>query len=184
MKHAAFLVACILPLAACDNSPKVELKNATGNEVAKAVTTSGVMTSDTMVEPGEWQSKVSILEMNIPGMPPQYASKMKQMMAERQQETTKHCLTKEDVKKPKEGFFAGEDKSCRYAHFSMGGGKLDIQMVCNEEGSTRTTNMAGSFTPTSYSMDMASNATEGAQAGMSMKMHVDAQRIGECTSKE
>ena len=142
MKSLHLVAAVAVAFAACDNSPKVDPKNATGNQVAQAVHKSGVLTGDTMVEPGLWESRVTINKMNIPGMPPEYASKMKAMMAERQHETTKHCLTKEDVKKPKEGFFAGEDKSCHYAHFAMGGGKIDIQMVCNREGQNQTTNMA------------------------------------------
>ena len=184
MKHAIYLIAAVTALAACNKGPEVSLKNATGNQVAQAVRQSGVMTSDTMVEPGEWQSKVTVLEMNIPGIPPQFAAKMKQSLAQHQQQASKHCLTKEDVKKPKEDFFAGQDKSCHYAHFTMGGGKIDIQMICNQESSRQTTNMSGSYTPTSYSMDMSTSATGGEQQGMSMKMHVDSQRIGECTSKE
>lgn len=180
-----FLVATTgLALAACDNSPKVDLNNATGNQVAQAVQKSGVMAGDTMVEPGLWESKVTINEMNIPGMPAEYAGKMKQSMAERQQVMSRHCLTKEDVKKPKEGFFAGEDKSCHYAHFTMGGGKIDIQMVCSREGANQMTNMAGSYTPTSYAMDMSSSASGGAEAGMTMKMHVDSKRVGECPAKQ
>jgi len=140
------------------------------------------MTSDSMVEPGLWQSKATVLEMNIPGMPPQYAAKMKQTMAEHRNEATKHCITAADVKKPKEDFF-GADKSCRYDHFTMGGGNIDIQMVCREENMTQTTNMKGSYTPTTYSLDMSSNGS-GPQQGMTMKMHVDAQRVGECTGKD
>jgi hypothetical protein len=184
MKSLFLVAAAAGTLAACDNSPRVDLHNATGNQVASAVQKSGVLTGDTMVEPGLWESKVTIKEMNIPGMPAEYAGKMKQMMAERQQEASRHCLTKEDVKKPKEGFFAGEDKSCHYAHFAMGGGKIDIQMVCNREGTNQTTNMAGAYTPDSYAMDMSSSATGGAQQGMAMKMHVDAKRIGECPAKQ
>jgi hypothetical protein len=65
----------------------------------------------------------------------------------------------------------------------MGGGKIDIQMVCKQENLTQTTNMSGSYTPTTYSLDMSSAGT-GPEQGMTMKMHVDAQRIGECTGKE
>jgi len=184
MRTAAYVIAPLLVLSACDNSPKVDLHNATGNEVAQAVKQSGMMTGDTMVQPGLWQSKVTILEMNIPGMPAGFADKMKQSMAEHQQQSSKHCLTKEDVKKPKEGFFAGEDKSCHYAHFTMGGGKMDIQMVCDMEGATQTTDMSGSYTPTTYSMDMSSHGSAGGEKGMVMKMHVDSQRIGECSAKE
>ena len=181
MKYRICVIASILTLSACNNSPKVDLKNATGNQVAQAVKQSGVMTSETMIDPGEWTSKVTIKEMSIPGMPAEFAGKMKAMMAEHQQQTSKHCLTKADVNKPKEGFFAGEDKSCHYAHFTMGGGKMDIQMVCKQEGATQTTDMAGSYTPTSYSMDMSSTASGGERQGMVMKMHVDAQRVGECS---
>ena len=183
MKHAVCVIASALVLSACNKGPTVELHNATGNEVAKAVVQSGVVNSDTMIEPGLWQSKVTVLEMNIPGIPAQYAEKMKQSMAERRNEATSHCVKPEDVKRPKEDFF-GADKSCRYDHFTMGGGKIDIQMTCKEEESSQTTKMAGSYTPTSYSMDMSSSGTGGGREnGMSMKMHVDANRVGECTGK-
>ena len=68
--------------------------------------------------------------MNIPGMPAQYAAKMKQRWPSIATKPSSHCIKPEDVKKPKEDFF-GADKSCRYDHFTMGGGKIDIQMVCN-----------------------------------------------------
>ena len=182
MKTAVCLVASALCLAGCNKGPSVELKNASGNQVAAAVKQSGVMSSDTMMQPGEWESKTSVLEMNMPGIPAQYAARMKQSIAEHRNEASRHCIKPEDVKKPKEDFF-GADKSCRYDHFTMGGGKIDIQMVCKEENLTQTTNMSGSYTPTTYSLDMASNGT-GPQQGMTMKMHVDAQRVGECTAKD
>lgn len=181
MRHGLCVIACAVVLASCNKGPQVNLKNATGNQVTQAVRQSGVMTSDTMVQPGLWESKVNVEEMNIPGMPPEYADRMKQMMAKDRQHSSRHCLTPAEVKKPKEDFFAGEDKSCHYQHFTMGAGKIDISMVCSEEGATQTTNMSGTYTPTSYSMDMSSNASGGRQSGMTMKMHVDAQRVGECT---
>lgn len=183
MKTVLCAAASVLCLTACDKEPKVELKNATGNQVVEAVKQSGMGTSDRMIEPGLWQSKVVIQEMNIPGMPPQFADKMKQSMAEHRQQSNTHCLTPADVKKPKEDFFAGEDKSCRYDHFTMGAGKIDIAMVCRAEGATQRTNMTGTYTPTSYSMDMSSSGSGGAQGGMTMKMHVDSRRVGECSRK-
>ena len=182
MKSAACVTASVLCLAACNKGAEVNLHNATTNQVSTAVQQSGVMSSDSMVEPGLWQSKATVLEMNVPGMPPQYAEKMKQSLAEHRNEASKHCITEADVKKPKEDFF-GADKSCRYDHFTMGAGKIDIQMVCKQENLTQTTNMSGSYTPTSYSLDMSSDGS-GPQQGMTMKMHIDAQRIGECTGKE
>ena len=61
MKYGVCVVATALCLVACNKGPTVNVKNATGNEVATAVKQSGVMTSDSMVEPGLWQSKVTVL---------------------------------------------------------------------------------------------------------------------------
>ena len=183
MKHALCILTSVACLAACNKGPAVDLKNADANQVGQAVKQSGVMNSDQMVEPGLWESKVTIQEMNIPGLPPEYAAKMKQQMAEHQVQSSKHCITADEVKKPKEDFFGGS-KSCKYDHFTMGGGKIDIAMVCKAEGSTQSMNASGSYTPTTYSLDMASNAAGGDERGMTMKMHVDSHRVGECTGKE
>ena len=184
MKTAYCALASVAVLTACNKSPEVDLHNATGNQVVAAVKESGMMSSDSMIEPGLWQSKVTLHEVNIPGMPPEMATHMKAMMAERQEKASSHCITAADVKKPKEDFFGGQDKSCHYAQFTMGGGRIDIQMVCNHEGMTQTMNMKGTYTPTTYSMDMASQGSAGGQGNMSMKMHVDSQRIGECSAKD
>ena len=183
MKYAVCVLASALCLAACNKSPQVDLHNASVNDVEQAVKQSGI-SSGTLVEPGLWQSKVTIQEINIPGMPTEFADKMKQTIAENREQTSKHCLTAEQAKKPKEDFFGGKDKSCHYGQFTMGDGKIVIQMVCNEGGATQSTSMNGTYTPTSYSMDMSTNATGGEREGMSMKMHVDSQRIGECKGGE
>ena len=184
MKRFGLLFVMSVPLAACNKGPEVNLKNASGQQVAQAVSQSGVVSGDYMIDPGEWVSKVTVQEMNFPGMPPQFQEQMKKAIASRQSEGSKHCVTPADAKKPKEDFFAGKDNSCRFAHFTMGGGRMDIQMVCQEEGGTRTSNMSGTYTPTNYSMDVSSNMSGGAQSGAAMKMHVDAQRIGDCSGKD
>ena len=165
MNKMILMIAGAAILASCNKGPEVDLKNASGNEVTKAVRQSGVMTGGAMVEPGLWESKVTVHEMNIPGMPPEFAQKMKQTMAEHQPDASRSCLTPEEVKRPKEDFF-GADKSCRYEHFTMGGGKIDIRMQCKQEGFTQDTTMTGSYTPTTYSMDMASEASGGERSAV------------------
>ena len=105
MKPTIFLIACASVLASCNKGPEVDLKNASGNAVTKAVRQSGVMTEGAMVEPGLWESKVTVHEMNIPGMPPEFAQKMKETMAQHQPDASRSCLTPEEVKRPKEDFF-------------------------------------------------------------------------------
>jgi hypothetical protein len=185
MKHALCIVASIACLSACNKGPSVELHNATGNQVTAAVKQSGVMSSDTMIEPGLWQSKVTVQEMNIPGLPAEYAAKMKQTMAEHRNDASSHCVTAADVKKPKEDFF-GADKSCRYEHFTMGAGKIDAVMRCGGKQGAQEMQMAGTYSPDSYQMQMATEveSSDEATRAMQMQMRVEARRVGECTAKQ
>lgn len=185
MKHAVLLLAFALPLAACNKGAQVEATNATPGEVAKKLEKAGG--SDAFVKPGRWESKFTIDEMSMPGMPAGAAAQMKS--ATGQIQTHVSCLTADQVKRPKEDFFAGANKNCRYDHFEMGNGKIDAQMTCEaaEKGNAvMKMTMAGTYAPDSYhmTMGMTSNAGDALDQGMTMKMHVDANRVGECTGKE
>jgi entry exclusion lipoprotein TrbK len=184
MKHVALVIVAAAALAACNKSPTVNAKNATPEEVAKKVQASGA--DQNMVEPGLWQSKVTIEKFEMPGVPPEMASRMKTMMAENQGHDFETCLTPEDVKKPKEDFFAGKNNECRYEHFTMGGGKIDALMHCGKDGGASTMRMAGTYSPDAYQMQMATEAAtsdDGAGA-MQMQMRVEARRVGECSAKQ
>jgi hypothetical protein len=178
---AVLLIACILPVAACNRGSQVNEKNASVEEVAQKVRES---TGDqAFVRPGLWESKVTIEKFDVPGMPPEMAQRMKTMMAENQEHGFQTCLTPEDVKKPKEDFFAGKDNNCRYEHFTMGGGKIDAAMQCGgKDGGSQLMRMAGTYSPDSYqmqtSMDM--KGSSGPEGSMTMAMRVEAKRVGEC----
>ena len=137
-----------------------------------------------MVRPGLWESKVTVEKFDVPGMPPEMASRMKTMMAENQEHGFKTCLTAEDVKKPKEDFFAGKNNECRYDHFTMGGGKIDAAMHC---GKGQTMQMAGTYSADSYQMQTSMTASgdkSDEPGGMRMQMRVEAHRVGECSAKQ
>ena len=170
----------LILLAACDSSPKVEADNATPSEVAAKVRAAG--TKGSFVSPGQWQSTVTIDEMNVPGLPPEFAAKMKSQMAKAR--TFESCLTPAEAKRPKGDFFAA-DKSCKYDHFEMGGGKIDATMRCAHEGMAQSMTMKGTYTPDEYHMAMSTKMEgNGPQSGMTMAMHVDAKRTGDCDGKE
>src|SRR4051812_40467055 len=117
MKAALLLIACALPMAACNKGPDIKVKNASVEEVANKV--QAAAGDQGFVKPGKWETKVSLLDVDIPGMPPQVAAQMKQTMGKMQHNNFESCLTEEDVKRPKEDFFAGNAKNCRYDHFTM-----------------------------------------------------------------
>jgi hypothetical protein len=178
MKRAAFAIACALLLAGCDTEPQVRAENASVGEVADKIAEAGG--GESFVRPGKWQSRFEIEKFDIPGAPPGASDAMRSM-ADRAQ-VTESCLTPEQAKRPKEDFFAGEGKNCRYERFAMGNGKIDAVMKCSSEGMAQTMAMQGTYGPDAYQMrmNMAAQAGSGPPGGMTMTMRVDAKRIGEC----
>ncbi|HEY8591868.1 MAG TPA: DUF3617 domain-containing protein [Sphingomicrobium sp.] len=184
MRYAVLLIGCALPLAACNQSPEVKAKDASVEEVAKKVREAGG--DQSMIRAGLWQSKVTIEQLDMPGMPPEMASRMKTMMAQNQPHGFETCLTAEDVKRPKEDFFAGKNNQCRYDHFTMGSGKIDAAMRCGSKEGTQVMQMAGTYSPESYQVQTAMNMeTKGHdEGGMAMRLRVEAHRVGECTASQ
>jgi hypothetical protein len=184
MKLAVCLIACALPLAACNKSPEVHATNASVGEVASKVEAAAA--GQEFVRPGEWESTTTMEEMSMSGMPPQVQAQMKRAMAAKQAHTFKSCITEADVKRPKEDFFSGKNNQCRYEHFNMGGGKIDAAMHCaTGEGQQMTMNVSGTYAPESYDVNMQMSG-QGGEAGhnMTMKSHTVSHRVGECTSEE
>jgi len=170
----------LICLAACDSGPDVDAKNAKPSEVAKQMR--DAVGQETFVRPGKWLSTVTIEEMTIPGMPPEFAARMKETMAKQRQ--VESCLTPEEAKRPKGDFFAA-DKSCTYDHFKLGDGKIDAAMRCDQGNVVQALTMQGSYTPDTYQMAMSTKMEgKGPQAGTVMKMRVDAKRTGECDGRE
>lgn len=171
----------LLAVAACSNEPEVKMENASVAEVAREVSRQGG--EESFVNPGKWQQTATLLEIEAPGMPPE----AKQMMGQAMNRAQVHevCLTPEQAKSPKEDFFAGADKNCRYEHFNWGEGKIDLKLNCKHPNATQTMAMVGSYSPEAYTMTMTATNVGGGPAGeMTMKMKVDAKRIGDCDGKE
>ena len=179
-------VAALALLAACNRSPTVEATNATASEVAAKVAAAGGATS--FVRPGKWSTTVTIDSMDFPGMPPGMASRMNQHATAAHAVET--CITPEQAKKPTAEMFSGNSDQCRYDHFNMGGGKIDMVMRCAGKGpgekASQVMAMTGSYDPDSYRMAMTSTTETGAGAKgpMTMKMHLEAKRLGECDTKK
>ena len=179
MRHASIVLTATL-LAACGSSDSVDLENASANEVAQEMSKKA---DAQFVNPGQWEQTATLLEIDAPGIPKQYAEAMKQQMGKSQVHRT--CLTPEQTKNPKEDFFAGADKNCRYEHFKWGSGKIDMKMLCTHPQATQTMEMAGTYQPDSYQMAM-SVASKGStpMESMTMTMRVAAMRVGDCDASQ
>lgn len=179
----ALLIAATLALAACDSGPNVDARNASAEEVAEQVADASGG-NESFVRPGKWESRVQIEEFELPGAPAEAKTAMRSMYDRAM--VSESCLTPENAKRPKEDFFAGKDKNCRYERFTMGDGKIDAVMKCTGEGMAQTMAMQGSYSPDAYQMRMSMKADAGAgpPGGMTMTMRVDAKRVGECDAKQ
>lgn len=184
MTRATILLPLIL-LAACDSGPTVSATNASISEVAAKVDAARL--DETFFRAGKWTVKGQIDDIQVPGMPPELAAQMKargQAMP-----GTQSCISEADAKKPAADFFTG-NKSCKYDHFTMGGGKIDARMRCGIGGGTQLTTMTGTYGPETYRMAMTTameNPAQGSASGMegmTMKLSVEGKRIGECTAAE
>ncbi len=183
--RAIMLMLTMTALGGCNRSPSVEAHNASVGEVAKKVAAAGGATS--FVRAGKWQTSIVIESMEAPGMPPQAAATMKSMSSRAHVATS--CVTPEQAKKPTPEMFSGGSGRCRYDRFTMGGGKIDMVMRCSGMGPGghigQAMTMTGTYDPDSYHMAMTSTTDTGApeMGPMTMKMHLDAKRIGECDAK-
>lgn len=182
MNRSSLPIAVAALLAACGSEPDVEVTNASVGEVAREVADAS-RGGGSMIRPGKWQSTMRVESFDAPGMPDSVKSAMRSMN-ERSQ-VYESCLTAEQAQRPSEDFFAGKDNRCRYDHFTMGGGKIDAKMRCSQGGMNQVMELAGNYSPTSYSMRMTSSTEggEGPAASVRMQMRVDAKRVGECDGK-
>ena len=184
MRRRLVLLACTAALAACNKGPDINVKNASVGEVAEKVR--DAQAGGLFIKPGRWESKVSIADVQMPGMPPQMADRIKQTMANvNERESTATCLSEADAKKPSEEFFAGKAKNCRYDHFTMSGGKIDAAMTCSgETGRTVSMTMSGTYSPDRYEADMAMDMAGPEGRGMKMKSHTVSTLAGQCRGDE
>ena len=184
MKMILCVLASALPLTACNKGPEISEKNASVADVAQKVREAAA--SQTLIDPGRWETKVSLLDVDMPGMPPQFAAQMKKAISTRQEHGFASCLTEEDVRRPKEEFFAGKNKDCRYDHFTMSGGKIDAKLRCENkpEGGVATMAINGSYSRDSYEATMAMNIDGGREGSMKMRSHSESHRVGQCRGDE
>lgn len=184
MNRALLLLPATLAFAGCNSNPSVTAENASVNEVNAKLSESGGVSR--FLSPGHWDSVTTIRDLEMPGLPPAEAARMKTMLNKPTQNGS--CLTPEEAKQPAGSFFSGgEDNDCRYDHFTMTGGTVDAAMTCKSEEGTQAIAFKGNYTSDTFHLDMstkATGATPGPMSNMTMAASVDAKRTGACTGHE
>lgn len=137
--------------------------------------------ADEMVrpEPGRYRTTVSLVDIEMPGAPPQAREAMKSAM---QTQTSESCLTQEDADRGFEQMTQNmQNANCKYEKFEMDGSNIDARAVCDADAGTMDMTMTGTAGRTSSDMTM---TMKGNMTGMGegrMTMRIQNERIGDCT---
>lgn len=129
-------------------------------------------------QPGQYRTEVELVDLDIPGAPPQAAEMMRSSMAQ----TNEFCLTEEDVE---EGFrqLASQPQGgdCSFSKFDVDGGAIDAAMSCSNPGGGAiniTMQGTGGETSSEFTMKMTGNLGGTGEGSMTMKQ--TSERIGDC----
>ena len=173
-----------LVLAGCSSEPADEAgapgEAMSANEVARE------MDQIVQAEPGEYETRVEIVDLSLPDLPAAAGEQMEQMMRSNMATASRFCLTPEEAAEgPERMVTEMAEADCTFERFDMAGGKIDAVMECRQEGGMagRYT-LDGEMTPTSSTMHMLVDASLPGAAGggaMQMDMRVSSKRVGECS---
>jgi hypothetical protein len=184
MKLTITVPLAALALAACNQGPSVSLTNASPEEAAKAIEASGA--GQAQMRPGKWESKIEVLEMEMPGMegmPPEFAQKMKtELMKAR---TVSTCMTEDDLKQRNSKIFTGDkNNKCTFDRYNLSGGKIDAVMTCPGDRGTMKMQMTGTFAAESYALEQSMDMAGPDGKNLHSKSRVSGKRIGDCAAGE
>lgn len=179
MRTAVIAIAATLALTAC------------GQEASEPKTADEVVAEAGKLEkpqPGEYETKVELVEFSVPGLPQQQAEQMKAMMAGAQEKANRYCLTEAEAAKGFEDSIRkmteGDGRmKCDFKKFAVDGGKLDAALACNgPQGMTADLAMDGtaSSQASAMHMTMVQKAPMIPGGEMRMEMNMTSRRVGDC----
>jgi hypothetical protein len=131
------------------------------------------------IQPGQYRTTVTMLEMNIPGVPAQNINM--------QPITTEDCVTSSDVAEFTQGSMVNADsgETCTQSSMNTAGGRIQGQSSCTGPYGARTMQINGSYTANHVEMEINSTSDmPGGGGQMSQRMRIVTERLGECPAGE
>ncbi|RGP41191.1 hypothetical protein BPTFM16_01487 [Altererythrobacter insulae] len=177
MRKALIGLAPVLMIAAGCSGDAPESEGGEGLSMAEVAERAAGSTIKP--EPGQYRMTMEVLDVDIPGAPPQAAEMMRGMMGG---QTSEYCLSQADVDKGFEEMARqGQDENCTFANFDIDGGDIDAKMTCDVPGQgTVTMTLDGTGTPTSSEMEMTMQGNMTGMGDSTIKMKTTHERIGDC----
>lgn len=134
--------------------------------------------ADLKPEPGQYETTMNLVEVNIPGAPPQVA----QMMGQAMNRTGEFCLTPEQAERGFEDTIKeGQSEACTIETFTIEGNQVDMAMSCNQGGMGQmAVTMSGEVGATQSDLTMKMNGSIPQMGDVEMELSFQQKRIGDC----
>ena len=177
MRAPLVTLAVCLALAGCDSGPDSDGDGTVSMSEAREE----IERSDIRPEPGLYRVSVEVMEVDVPGAPPQAIDMIRNMMGGQSHE---YCLTPEDAAKGyEETVRQSQDGACGFERFELADDEIDAQMVCDAPGRGKsTTTVTGKVTPTSSQLEMAMEGTVEGMGEATFRMRSTQERTGDCAA--
>jgi hypothetical protein len=172
MRIRALTIIGLAGLAACSPAADSPADTAGSGDGGAAMASS--------IQPGQYRTTVTMLEMNIPGIDSTNINM--------QPTITEDCVTTSDVDEFTSGSMMDADsgETCTQTSMNTGGGQIQGEATCTGENGTRTIQINGTYTSNHVEMEITSSSPmPGGGAGqMTQRMRMVTDRIGECPAGE
>lgn len=125
------------------------------------------------IQPGKWQTTVTILDVRMPNAPPAIAAAMRG----RPQIFTS-CVTPAQAAAGPRSVMEASKGKCRYTSFDATGGQLHGVLQCAMGGGQMTVTSNGTYSATGIDVD--GRTTTTGRMSMTMRTHTRGRRVGGC----
>jgi hypothetical protein len=139
------------------------------------------------MQPGEYESTMQIVRMDVPGMADDMKAKMQANLVG-QKNSAKHCLTKQQADKDQGDMFkniAANGGNCTMDSYKVNNGAVAGKMTCTgPTGSRGVMTLRGTVTDSGSDMNMIADMEDKTlpQGKAQMEMSVVTKRIGDCAA--
>lgn len=174
------LGAAIL-LAACGSSGDEAAGG--GDEAVSAESVAAKVEGLVQPRPGQYQTSLELIELDVPGMNEQAKTQMRAMMGGELSQGNDFCLTPEEAENngARNMMENLAESNCTFDKFDVAGGTIDADMQCKgEDGTVSHVLMDGTMTAEGSTMTMTMDQEMANVGKMSMKMRVTSKRTGDC----
>lgn len=152
--------------------------------LALAMILAGCGQADGELNPGNWNTKVSISKFDVPGAPPAMAGQIQQMLNKEQSNDA--CMTAAQAASGVRDFSSSmQEGDCKMDDFKQGGGKMSGKLVCQESAmGAATMQMEGTYAPDKVTMTTIGEVSDAKLPGgkATITMSMASERTGECKS--